>query len=66
MAFSDVIICRAPGTPPQVRLVGGARKAAAERGITAWQLSISHTREMAMASAIAIGNPPHGEGSERD
>ena len=66
VAFSDVIICRAPGTPPQVRLVGGARKAAAERGITAWQLSISHTREMAMASAIAIGNPPHGEGSERD
>ena len=66
VAFSDVIICRAPGAPPQVRLVGGAKKAAAERGITAWQLSISHTHEMAMASAIAIGNTPHREGSERD
>ena len=56
VAFSDVIIHRAPGAPPQVRLIGGAAKAAAERGITAWQLSISHAGEMAIASAIAIGS----------
>lgn len=65
VAFSDVIIRRAPGAPPQVRLTGGAEKAAAERGITAWQLSISHAGAMAMASAIAIGSAPHGEGSDR-
>ena len=66
VAFSDVVIHRVPGKPPQVRLVGGARKAAVERGITTWQLSISHTREMAMASAIAISSTSHGDGSERD
>lgn len=66
VAFSDVVIYRAPGRPPQVRLVGGAQEAAAERGITAWQLSISHTRDMAMASAIAISGTVHGEGAERD
>ncbi|WP_419943595.1 holo-ACP synthase [Candidatus Palauibacter sp.] len=66
VAFADVIIHRALGAPPQVRLVGGAEKAAAERGITAWQLSISHTSAMAMASAIAIGNMLHGEDRTRD
>ena len=66
VAFSDVIIYRATGGQPQVRLRSGAAKAAAERGIAEWRLSISHTGEMAMASAIAIGSTLHGEGSERD
>lgn len=66
VAISDVVIFRAPGTPPQVRLMRGAKRAAAERGITTWQLSISHTRRMAMASAIAISSTLYVEGSERD
>lgn len=65
VAFSDVIIHRSAGTPPQVRLTGGAAKAAIELGIIEWRLSISHTRAMAMASAIAIGGAPHGDGSDR-
>ena len=66
IAFSDVIICCAAGRPPQVRLIGGAANAAAERGIDEWRLSISHTDTMAMASAIAIGNTLQGEGSKLD
>ncbi len=65
VAFSDVIIHRASGAAPQVRLIGGAAKAAAEQGITEWRLSISHAGAMAMASAIAVGGAAHGEGSER-
>lgn len=65
VAFSDVIIHRAAGGPPQVRLTGGAAKAAAERGIAEWWLSISHTSAMAMASAIAIAGVVHDEGSDR-
>jgi holo-[acyl-carrier protein] synthase len=64
VAFSDVIISRAAGSPPQVRLTGGAAKAAAELGIAEWRLSISHTGAMAMASAIAIRGKPHGEDAE--
>lgn len=64
VAFSDVIIQRAPGTPPQVRLMGGAAKAAANLGIVEWWLSISHTSSIAMASVIAVGAPPHREGAE--
>ena len=66
VAFSDVIIYRATGGQPQVRLRSRAAKAAAERGIAEWRLSISHTGATAMASAIAIGSTPHGERSERD
>ncbi len=44
VAFSDVIIYRAAGAPPQVRLTGGAAKAATELGIIEWRLSISHAR----------------------
>jgi holo-[acyl-carrier protein] synthase len=55
VAFSDVVIHRAAGAPPQVRLIAGAARAAAERGIIAWQLSISHAGMTAVASAIALG-----------
>lgn len=55
VAFSDVVIHRSAGAPPQVRLTGGAAKAAAELCITEWRLSISHTGTIAVASAIAIG-----------
>ena len=66
IAFSDVIIHRAAGRPPQVRLAGGAAKTAAERGIHEWRLSISHTDTMAIASAIAVGITLHCEGNEPD
>lgn len=59
VAFSDIVIRRAAGAPPEVRLAGGAAKAAAERGISSWQLSISHAGGIAIASAIAIGSEPN-------
>ncbi|WP_244645973.1 holo-ACP synthase [Bradyrhizobium campsiandrae] len=55
VAFTDVVIFRAPGAPPEVRLSGGAAKAAEALGITAWRLSISHAGGLAMASALALG-----------
>jgi len=63
VAFSDVIIHRAPGAPPEVWLTGGAARAAAERGVTGWRLSISHAGGMAMASALALGGEAHAGGS---
>ena len=55
IAFTDVVIRRAPGEPPHVKLAGGAANVAAGLGITAWQLSISHAGGLAMASALALG-----------
>ncbi len=54
VAFSDVLIRREPGAPPEVHLVGGAEQAAKALGVTAWKLSISHAGGMAMASALAL------------
>jgi holo-[acyl-carrier protein] synthase len=59
VGFKDVLISRAPGAPPEVRLVGGAAAAAAALGVTEWRLSISHTAGMAMASALALGASSH-------
>ncbi|MBC8792139.1 MAG: holo-[acyl-carrier-protein] synthase [Tagaea sp. CACIAM 22H2] len=58
VAFTDVTIHRAPGAAPEVHLTGGAAKAAAALGVTAWRLSISHAGGMAMASVLALGAAP--------
>lgn len=61
VAFTDVTIHRAPGAPPEVRLTGGAAKAAAALGVAAWRLSISHAGGMAMASVVALGSAPQAD-----
>lgn len=66
VAFTDVMIHRAPGAPPEVRLTGGAAQAAAALGVTAWHLSISHAGGMAMASVLALGGTVQADGSSRD
>jgi holo-[acyl-carrier protein] synthase len=48
---------------PEVQLVGGAAKAAALLGVTAWRLSISHAGGLAMASVLALGAEAHMRGS---
>ncbi len=54
VAFTDVMIRRAPGAPPKVQLSGGATKAATAMGVTTWRLSISHAGGLAVASALAL------------
>lgn len=63
VAFTDVIIQRAPGGAPEVRLIGGAAKSAAALGVIAWRLSISHAGGMAMASVLALGSGAQAAGS---
>jgi len=55
VAFTDIEIHREDGSPPEVRLSGGAAQAAARLGVVRWQISISHTSTLAMASVIAEG-----------
>ncbi len=40
---------------PHVRLHGAAARLAAELGLAEWQLSLSHTREHAIAFVVAFG-----------
>ena len=55
VAFTDVMIRRAPGAAPEIRLSSGAAQAATALGVTAWQLSISHAGGIAIASVLALG-----------
>ena len=53
----DVEVVRAKSGAPSVALHGRAAEMAAERGVTAWKLSLTHTETTAMAVAIALGDP---------
>lgn len=55
IAWTNVEIIREPSGRPSVQLHDRAADLAAELGITDWQLSISHVRGLAMASAIGTG-----------
>ncbi len=54
-SFRDVEVQRQGSGRPEIKLHGGAAKAAAEKGITLILISISHNRENAVAFAIAAG-----------
>jgi holo-[acyl-carrier protein] synthase len=56
IAWTDVEVTRAPSGAPGVKLHNRAAEIAAERGITDWCLSLTHTKSLAQASAIALGD----------
>jgi len=53
MAWREIEIEGDPLGRPVVRLTGRAAEAAAELGVQAWFVSISHTRDLAVAHAVA-------------
>lgn len=54
----DVEVVRAKSGAPSVALHGRAAEMAAERGVVAWHLSLTHTHTTALAVAIALGAGP--------
>jgi holo-[acyl-carrier protein] synthase len=52
----DVEVVRAKSGAPSVALYGRAAELAQERGIVAWQLSLTHTETTALAIAIACSD----------
>lgn len=53
MAWTDISVQSDALGKPQVRLSGTTAEIAAASGITHWHISISHTRQHAIASVIA-------------
>lgn len=51
----EIEVVRAESGQPSIRLTGRAAALAAERGIIGWHLSLSHARDLAQATAIALG-----------
>lgn len=54
IAWTDVEVVSMPSGAPEIRLYGKAAQGAAGVGAKSWWLSISHTAEHAVASAIAL------------
>ena len=54
--FTDIEVARARSGAPSVTLHGAAAELAAERGVRAWHISLTHTKTMAEAVVIALGS----------
>ena len=54
-AFRDVEVVRTESGAPELALHGGAAALAEQRGVRAWQVSLSHTDATAMAVVLALG-----------
>ena len=51
----DVSVARAESGAPSLVLTGKAEARAAERGVSSWMLSLSHTSTTAIAVVLALG-----------
>ena len=52
--WQEIEVARAESGEPSVVLHGRARALAAERGIRAWRLTMTHTHRLAEAIAVAL------------
>ena len=50
----DIEVVKAPSGAPSVRLHGRAAAMAAERGVSEWRLTLTHTDRVASAIAVAL------------
>lgn len=57
MAWREIEIRNDPLGRPTVTLRGGAAKAAAQQGVATIHVTLSHTHELALASALAVSEP---------
>ncbi|MEM0983165.1 MAG: holo-ACP synthase [Planctomycetota bacterium] len=55
IGWTDAEVTRTDAGQPGVSLTGRALEVATRRGISGWSLSLTHTSELAIASAIAFG-----------
>ncbi len=56
--LTEIEVVKADSGRPSVRLSGRAAELAAQLGIAGWLLSLSHAREVAQATAIALAADP--------
>ena len=53
VSWQEIEICRGADGAPELHLHGKARELAAELGLETWSVSISHSKEYAIAVAVA-------------
>ena len=53
VAWVDIEVLRGPNKEPQLNLYGNARRFAEAKGLNDWSISLSHTRQHAIAMVVA-------------
>lgn len=66
VGWRDIEVVRQPGGPPKIHLHGRALKHAASLGIKLWAISLSHSREFAVASVVGEIHEPVKQAYEYD
>ena len=61
--WTDIEVVREPGGWPSLRLSGLAAELASEAGLTEFEVSLSHTGDVAVAAVIATGHLSAGDQS---
>lgn len=59
VSFAEIEIRADEWGRPSVTLVGGAREVARQQGVTRFVVSLTHTKELAIAYVIALGEEEH-------
>jgi holo-[acyl-carrier protein] synthase len=55
VTWREIEVLRLPSGQPELRLHGEAHRLANELGLNAWSISLSHTRQHAVALVVAAG-----------
>lgn len=55
VSWTDIEVVSHPSGAPSLRLSGGALAIAEKRGITEWQISLTHCKTLAIAFVVASG-----------
>ena len=58
VGWREIVIRRGNQGEPVLELRGNARQIANEQGLNTWSISISHSRDHAVAVAVAMGDHP--------
>lgn len=58
-AWVDVGVVHRVGGAPAIEILGHAAELAESKGISCWELSLTHTRELAMASVVGLKAEKH-------
>jgi holo-[acyl-carrier protein] synthase len=57
-ALREIEVVNRPSGAPDLVLHGAAARLAAERGVSGWRISLTHTGGLAQAVAVALGPAP--------
>ncbi len=60
VSWQEIEVRRGPNGEPLLALHGAAQAEAERQGLVDWSLSISHSKEVAVAMVVAMGRPEPG------